>query len=142
MNDEIIIYKSKDGIIKVDVLFADETVWLTQEQMSVLFQRDKSVISRHIRNIFEEGELQEDVVVAKNAITTQHGALENRGTTVRDSRLYNTPRSYANTQPHRLHSFRISFGGILPSLITLMVTSSFAQIGSFISRLLVYKLVL
>lgn len=76
MNDEIIIYKSDDGVIKVDVLFSDETVWLTQNQMAVLFQRDKSVISRHIKNIFEEGELREDVVVAKKAITTPHGAME------------------------------------------------------------------
>lgn len=78
MNDEIVIYKSEDGVIKVDVLFADETAWLTQDQMSVLFQRDKSVISRHIKNIFEEGELREEVVVAKNAITTQHGAMESK----------------------------------------------------------------
>ena len=78
MNDEIVIYKSEDGVIKVDVLFADETVWLTQDQMSSLFQRDKSVISRHIRNIFDEGELDENVVVAKNAITTRHGALEGK----------------------------------------------------------------
>ena len=60
MNDEIIIYKSEDGVIKVDVLFANETVWLTQSQMSELFQRDISVISRHIRNIFQEGELKEE----------------------------------------------------------------------------------
>ena len=78
MNDEIVIYKSEDGVIKLDVLFSDETVWLTQEQMSILFQRDKSVISRHIKNVFEEGELREDVVVAKNAITTRHGAIEGK----------------------------------------------------------------
>ena len=60
MNDEIVIYKSEDGIIKVDVLFADETVWLTQRQMSELFQRDISVISRHISNVFQEGELDEE----------------------------------------------------------------------------------
>lgn len=59
MNDEIIIYKSEDGVVKVDVLFADETVWLTQFQMSELFQRDVSVISRHISNVFLEGELDE-----------------------------------------------------------------------------------
>lgn len=88
MNDEIIIYKSEDGIIKVDVLFSDETVWLTQEQMAILFQRDKSVISRHIRNIFDEGELQEEVVVAKNAITTPHGAMANKQQT-REIRYYN-----------------------------------------------------
>ena len=78
MNDEVIIYKSDDGVIRVDVLFSKETVWLTQEQMSILFQRDKSVISRHIKNIFDEGELQEEVVVAKNATTTQHGGIEGK----------------------------------------------------------------
>lgn len=60
MNDEIAIYKSKDGVIKIDVLFAEETVWLTQSQMSELFQRDISVISRHISNVFQEGELIEE----------------------------------------------------------------------------------
>lgn len=59
MNDEIVIYKSEDGVIKLDVLFSDETVWLTQAQMSQLFQRDTSVISRHISNVFQEGELEE-----------------------------------------------------------------------------------
>lgn len=57
--DEIVIYQSEDGLIKVDVLFENETVWLTQQQMSLLFQKDISVISRHIRNIFDEGELDE-----------------------------------------------------------------------------------
>lgn len=57
MNDEIVIYKSEDGIIKVDVLFANETVWLTQGQMSSLFQRDRTVITKHINNVFDEGEL-------------------------------------------------------------------------------------
>lgn len=57
MNDEIVIYKSEDGIIKIDVLFADETVWLTQGQMSSLFQRDRSVITKHVNNVFDEGEL-------------------------------------------------------------------------------------
>lgn len=51
------IYKSEDGIIKIDVLFADETVWLTQGQMSSLFQRDRSVITKHVNNVFDEGEL-------------------------------------------------------------------------------------
>ena len=58
-HDEIVIYQSEDGLVKVDVLFENETVWLTQQQMSLLFQKDISVISRHIRNIFDEGELDE-----------------------------------------------------------------------------------
>ncbi len=58
-HDEMVIYQSEDGSVKVDVLFENETVWLTQQQMSLLFQKDISVISRHIRNIFDEGELDE-----------------------------------------------------------------------------------
>ena len=56
-HDEIVIYQSEDGQVKVDVLFENETVWLTQQQMSVLFQKDQSVIARHIANIFKDGEL-------------------------------------------------------------------------------------
>ncbi|MDE5868759.1 MAG: virulence RhuM family protein [Muribaculaceae bacterium] len=87
-NDEIVLYKSQDGVIKLDVLFSDETVWLTQDQMSSLFQRDKSVISKHIKNIFDERELDPKVVVAKNAITTRHGALDDR-TQTREVNFYN-----------------------------------------------------
>ena len=58
--DEIIIYQSQDGTIKVDVLFSEETVWLTQTQIGSLFGKAKSTISEHIKNIFEEGELNEN----------------------------------------------------------------------------------
>lgn len=58
--DEIIIYQSEDGTVKLDVLFSEETVWLTQAQMSELFQRDRTVITKHINNVFEEGELKEE----------------------------------------------------------------------------------
>lgn len=68
---EIIIYQTEDGLTKIDVSMQDETVWLTQVQMAELFQRDKSTISRHIKNIFAEGELDEKVVVAEFA-TTSH----------------------------------------------------------------------
>jgi prophage maintenance system killer protein len=72
---KIVIYQTESGTIDLDVRLDKETVWLTQSQMSFLFQRERTVISRHIRNIFEEGELQEDVVCAKFAHTTQHGAI-------------------------------------------------------------------
>lgn len=78
MNNEIVIYQSQDGQIKVDVRFDDDTVWLSIDQMATLFGRDKSTISRHIKNIFEEGELHEEVVVANFAITTQHGAIKEK----------------------------------------------------------------
>ena len=57
INDEIVIYQSEDGNIKVDVLFQDETVWLTQEQMALLFGKGRTTITEHIGNIFKEGAL-------------------------------------------------------------------------------------
>ena len=59
MNSEIIIYQTEDGLTKIQTRLENETVWLNQEQMSELFQRDRSVITKHIGNIFKEGELQE-----------------------------------------------------------------------------------
>lgn len=58
-NSDIIIYTSEDGLAKIDVTFEEETVWLSIAQMAELFQRDRSVISKHIKNVFEEGELEE-----------------------------------------------------------------------------------
>ena len=69
MSDKIIIYQSADGKIKVDVRLEDETVWLTQARMAELFGKSKKTISEHIRNIFNEGELDENVVVRKFRIT-------------------------------------------------------------------------
>lgn len=76
--NEVIIYQSQDGTIKVDVLFSEETVWLTQSQISSLFGKAKSTISEHVKNIFNDGELNEDVVVRKFRTTTQHGAIEDK----------------------------------------------------------------
>jgi hypothetical protein len=75
---EIILYKPQDDDITIDVLVEDETVWLTLDQMTEMFERDKSTISRHISNVFKEGELVREVVVAKFATTTQHGAMAGR----------------------------------------------------------------
>lgn len=71
----IILYQTPDGQSKIEVTLSGDTVWLTADQMAELFQRNKSTISRHIRNVFEEGELQTDMVVAFFATTTQHGAI-------------------------------------------------------------------
>lgn len=79
MNNELneqnnfIIYTSENGKTKVNVKINNETVWLSLEQLSELFQRDKSTISRHIKNIFEEGELQRNAVVANFATTATDG---------------------------------------------------------------------
>lgn len=67
------IYESKDGQIKLDVQLENETVWLSLDQMALLFNRDKSTISRHIKNIFDEKELEREAVVAKNATTASDG---------------------------------------------------------------------
>ena len=66
---EILLYQTTDGQSKIDVTLANDTVWLTLEQLAELFQRNKSTISRHIKNIFETGELQADSVVAYFATT-------------------------------------------------------------------------
>ena len=63
IQDEIVLYQSEDGNVKVDVLFQDETVWLTQSQLCMLFGKSKATISEHIKHIFEEGELDDKVVV-------------------------------------------------------------------------------
>lgn len=69
----IIIYTTNDGLVKIEASFDENTVWLSLDQMAVLFQRDKSTISRHIKNIFAEGELYQDSVVAKFATTASDG---------------------------------------------------------------------
>ena len=70
---ELIFYQADDGQAAVDVRLKDETVWLTLNQMAELFGRDKSVISRHIRNVFQSEELDRSAVVAKNATTAADG---------------------------------------------------------------------
>lgn len=74
-DSEIIMYQTEDGLTKVDVQMSGETVWLSLDQMADLFQRDKSTISRHIKNIFGEGELDRGAVVAKFATTAADGKI-------------------------------------------------------------------
>ncbi len=73
MKNELVIYESKDGNIKLDVNIENETVWLSLAQMSKLFGWDKSVISRHIKNIFEEEELEPTSTVANFATVQTEG---------------------------------------------------------------------
>jgi len=71
--DNIIIFKTDDEKISVDVRFGEETVWLTLDQMASLFERDKSTVSRHIKNVFDEGELIESATVANFATVQKEG---------------------------------------------------------------------
>ena len=65
MESELILYTTEDGVTKVDVTFVDETVWLTQDQMADLFQKSKSTINEHIKNIYSDGELDESSTMRK-----------------------------------------------------------------------------
>ncbi|WP_409500459.1 RhuM family protein [Mannheimia glucosida] len=85
MTNPIEIYQSQDGKTQVSVQFDKETVWLSLQQMADIFGRDKSVISRHLRNIYQEGELEREATVAKNATVQIEGARE----VVRQVEFYN-----------------------------------------------------
>ena len=74
----ILIYQSENGLTRIDVRLEQETVWLTQQQLCELYQTSKSNISEHIKHIFEDGELEENVVVRKFRTTTQHGAISGK----------------------------------------------------------------
>ena len=73
MSSEIIMYQTEDGLTKIETTFDGYTVWLSIDQMAELFQRDKSTISRHIKNVFNEGELIRNAVVANFATTAADG---------------------------------------------------------------------
>lgn len=75
-DDNMLIYQSEDGKIKIDVRFENETVWLSLDQMAMLFGRDKSTISRHVKNVFEEGELSPEATVANFATVQTEGGRE------------------------------------------------------------------
>ena len=74
--NKILIYTDSSGLTKIDVRLTEETLWLTQAQMCELYQTSKSNVSEHIKHIFEEGELDRELVVRKFRTTTQHGAVE------------------------------------------------------------------
>ena len=70
---QILLYQTPDGESRIEVRLQDETVWLSLDQMAELFQRNKSTISRHIKNVFEEGELDKGTTVSKMEITASDG---------------------------------------------------------------------
>lgn len=72
-NTNILMYTTEDGLTKIEATFENDTVWLSIDQMAELFQRDRSVIGKHVRNIFKEGELNKESVWAKFAYTAVDG---------------------------------------------------------------------
>ena len=89
---DILLYQTADGLAKIEVALVNDTVWLTIDQMAMLFQRNKSTISRHIKDVFESGELEPDSVVAFFATVAADGKNYNKrfpvgaGNDMRDSR--------------------------------------------------------
>ncbi len=103
-----VIFQTVDGKVNIDVFFKDDTVWVTQKALSVLFEKDRSVITKHLKKIFESGELQEEVVCANFAHTTPHGAIEGK-TQEKDVRYYNLKAVVAvgyRVNSHRAIEFR------------------------------------
>ncbi len=82
MKDEIIIYQANQASTHIEVRLQDETVWLNRNQIALLFGRDVKTIGKHINNVFNEEELVKEVVVAKFATTTKHGAIEGKTQTM------------------------------------------------------------
>jgi len=88
MKNEIILYRSNELPSRIEVRIENETVWLNRQQIATLFGRDVKTIGKHINNVFSEGELIKEVVVAKFATTTQHGAMKGKTQTL-DVEYYN-----------------------------------------------------
>ncbi|MGN0854880.1 MAG: cell filamentation protein Fic [Kiritimatiellia bacterium] len=73
--NEIVLFQAEDGAVSLPVKTGADTVWLTQTQMAMLFDKDKSVIFRHVKNAIKEGEIDPEVTIAKFAQVTPHGAI-------------------------------------------------------------------
>ena len=85
---EVLLYSDESGKEFVSVVFKDETFWLTQKAMAELFDVQTPAISKHLKNIFADGELEENMVVSKMETTTRHGAVQGK-TQTNDTKFYN-----------------------------------------------------
>jgi len=85
---EFLLYTTPDGKVKVEIFLKDETIWLTQDRIAELFGVQRPAITKHLKNIFESGELQEEVVSSILEQTTRHGAIEGK-TQTRPVKFYN-----------------------------------------------------
>ena len=111
MNKELqfLIYSTPEENVRVDVVVKDENIWVTQKAMAELFGVKVPAISKHLKNIFEEGELQQEVVVSKMEITTQHGALADK-TQHHEANFYNLDAIISvgyRVNSHKATKFRI-----------------------------------
>lgn len=112
---KFLIYKSAEEDVSVNAVIRDETIWLTQKAMAELFDVQTPAISKHLKNIFDEGELQEEVVVSKMEMTTPHGAMEGK-TQTRLTQFYNLDAIISvgyRVNSRKATQFRIWATGIL-----------------------------
>jgi len=86
--NEILLYTTPNGKVKVEIYLQNETIWLTQQKIADLFGVDRTIVTKHIGNIFKSGELDEQMVCANFAYTTQHGAIAGK-TQESVSKFYN-----------------------------------------------------
>ncbi|MCF8373540.1 MAG: virulence RhuM family protein [Bacteroidales bacterium] len=103
-----VLFKTADGKVNIDVFFKDETLWLTQKLISELFEKGRSTITEHLKKIFSEGELEENVVCRGFRHTTQHGAIEGK-TQEKEVKYYNLKAIVAvgyRVNSHRAIEFR------------------------------------
>jgi hypothetical protein len=106
--ENFVIFQTATGKVNVEVYFQNDTLWLTQKAMAILFEKDRSVITKHLKKIFETGELDEKVVCANFAHTTQHGAIKGK-LQERDVKFYNLRAVTAvgyRVNSHRATEFR------------------------------------
>ena len=87
-NREFLLYKTSNGDVKVDVLLQNETIWMPQKKIAELFDVQRPAVTKHLKNIFDSGELDEKVVSSILELTTQHGAIKDK-TQSAPTRFYN-----------------------------------------------------
>ena len=117
---QFLLYNLENTNVSVNAVIKDETIWLTQKSMAELFGVQKPAISKHLKNIFEDGELDENVVVSKMEITTKHGAIENK-TQTKDTKFYSLDAIISvgyRVNSKRATNFRIWATNVLKEYIT------------------------
>ena len=116
---KFLMYRSADGDVSVNAIIKDETIWLTQKAMAELFGVQVPAISKHLKNIFSEGELDEKLVISKMEITTPHGAMKGK-TQNSETKFYNLDAIISvgyRVNSRRATQFRIWATGILKEYI-------------------------
>lgn len=117
---EFLIYKTPEEDVAVSAVIKDETIWLTQKAMAELFGVGVPAISKHLKNIFKEGELEEKVVISILETTTEHGAIEGK-TQTKPTRFYNLDAIISvgyRVNSRKATNFRIWATGILKEYMT------------------------